>query len=658
MIIRIPRTLTAAAMAAALVLGTAPIASAAEPRLPDVQIISPTADAGPLSRPFTLTTSVDLGDSALLELAPTFSYGVNNVLVSPRTVTAAQCPQLCTVSFEVDPSGWESPLPSSWAYLSVSWRSPLGSSSTSVGISYIAPVENVWISSFGRDETLAVPGYASNVMDTGGSLAISGQIERIAGEVLEARVYPGPSYDPLPTPVLSATGVWDPAAQPAAGRIRLETATLPEGTYRLLVRARDAAGGYGFGVNGTLTVRHHPIAQFDPLSPFLVLGTPLPIIVSVSRPLPVGVIPDSVRVSVDGGPAQTLSVAYWDNMNGTTGPIRGNAEVPAAVLPAGLRTVTSQVLDNKGQLLGGPATGQVQVIAFTETALVPTLVVGQSVMVPFHGSAPAGMSYNSCTFGTSERGYVTNSGSLCSPGDTSYSLSVPWTPWTAGPGEVQFYTSTVQGADSPIHRIPVTIYAKRAATLAAVSSSAYGTRPVVAITVRDTKRLNMPAVAAVAVSVVLQRKAAGTSTWVNVGSGQTDSTGRALVAFSNTASGRLRALVASSVPAKSVLTAERSITSVSTVSWVSLPTATRSGTLAYAAVTTRPFEAGATIRVQARFGATSSWMTVGSAAVSTTGTARGGFRLYTRGSWQVRVLRVGTTLRATGYSAARTVTVQ
>ena len=152
--------------------------------------------------------------------------------------------------------------------------------------------------------------------------------------------------------------------------------------------------------------------------------------------------------------------------------------------------------------------------------------------------------------------------------------------------------------------------------------------------------------------------AAGTSTWVNVGSGRTSSAGRALIPFTNTANGRLRAVVASSVPGRSVVTSERTVTSVSTVAWSSLPTSTRLGARAYASVKARPYQRGALVRVQARRPGASSWKTFGSTSVSSNGAARAGFRLYARGTWQVRVVRVATTLRATGYSTVRRVRVR
>ena len=645
-------------MTAALVMSVTTAASAVEPQLPDVQIIDPAWDSpSPLSGPFTLAVSVDLHGSASVDLFPSMSYGISYVPVTPRTVTVAQCPTLCTIFFEVDPTTWESPLSSGWAVLDVSWSSSQGISATSRGVRYVAPVQSVGITAFQRDETAAVRGYHPAVMDTGGSLVVIAEPgDRLPSEVLEARVYPGPTYEPLPVPVLSGTGFWDQSAQTPVGRIRLETAGLAAGTYRLLVRARNADGRYGFGTESILTVRHRPVVEVHALAPFLLAGTTLAVGASVNRPLPTGVTPGNIRVSVDGGPAQVLTVPFWNTLTDTAQPVTGAVQVPASALPTGTRRVTSQVLDTLGRPLGTPATAQVRVITFTEQASVTTLVVGTPSVATFRGTAPAGMSYDSCTFMLFERGPI-GGGGLCSPGSTSYTRSIPWTPQTAGSGKVEFSVRTVQGVDSALRTVPVTVYAKRTATLSAVSPSAYGTKPLATVTVRDMRNLSSPLVAAIGASVVVQRKMAGTSTWIGVGSGRTDATGRALVLFNNTASGRLRAVVASSVPTSSVISAERAVTSVSTVSWSSLPTSTRSGVLAYASVVARPYESGASVRVQARL-AGGSWLTLGSAAMSSTGAARPGFRLYTRGTWEVRVMRVGTTLRAVGYTSVLRVSVR
>ena len=94
------------------------------------------------------------------------------------------------------------------------------------------------------------------------------------------------------------------------------------------------------------------------------------------------------------------------------------------------------------------------------------------------------------------------------------------------------------------------------------------------------------------------------------------------------------------------------------MTWSSLPSTVRSGAVLTAAVYAKPYEKGATVRVQARALGTTSWTTFTPAAVSSTGYAKPTARLYTRGAWEVRVLRVATTQRATGYSPIRRVSVR
>jgi hypothetical protein len=162
--------------------------------------------------------------------------------------------------------------------------------------------------------------------------------------------------------------------------------------------------------------------------------------------------------------------------------------------------------------------------------------------------------------------------------------------------------------------------------------------------------------AAPGVAVSLQRKAAGTTTWMTIASGTTNTHGNVALSFTNGMNGRLRAVVASTVPGRTLATAERSVTSVSTVSWSSLPSWVRSGYAAYAAVYAKPYEKSASVRVQARrLGGT--WATVGSAYVSTSSYAKVGFRLCSRGTWEVRVARLATSGHAVGYSTTRRVTV-
>ena len=147
---------------------------------------------------------------------------------------------------------------------------------------------------------------------------------------------------------------------------------------------------------------------------------------------------------------------------------------------------------------------------------------------------------------------------------------------------------------------PVTVYAARAATLTAPTSCAYGGKLTATVKVTDRTNYAKAPTAKAGVAVTLQRKAAGTSTWISVGTGKTDAYGKAVIAFTNTASGRMRAVITSAVPGRTITTTERPITSVSVVTWSSLPSTVRSGAMLTAAVYAKPYEKGATVRVQAR----------------------------------------------------------
>jgi hypothetical protein len=205
---------------------------------------------------------------------------------------------------------------------------------------------------------------------------------------------------------------------------------------------------------------------------------------------------------------------------------------------------------------------------------------------------------------------------------------------------------------------PVTVYAARAATLTAPTSSAYGGKLTATVKVTDRTNYAKAPTAKAGVAVTLQRKAAGTSTWISVGTGKTDAYGKAVIAFTNTASGRMRAVITSAVPGRTITTTEQPVTSVSVVTWSSLPSTVRSGGVLTAAVYAKPYETGAAVRVQARTLGTTSWTTFTTAPVSSTGYAKATARLYTRGTWEVRVLRVATTQRANGYSTIRRVSVR
>jgi len=76
-----------------------------------------------------------------------------------------------------------------------------------------------------------------------------------------------------------------------------------------------------------------------------------------------------------------------------------------------------------------------------------------------------------------------------------------------------------------------------------------------------------------------------------------------------------------------------------------------------AAVYAKPYEQGATVRFQARRLGAAAWTTFGSGTIGSSGYAKATARLWSRGTWEVRIQRIGTTTQATGYSTVRRTTV-
>jgi hypothetical protein len=243
---------------------------------------------------------------------------------------------------------------------------------------------------------------------------------------------------------------------------------------------------------------------------------------------------------------------------------------------------------------------------------------------------------------------------LCpGPRATSVDRSAVLVPQNAGTGVLRAEIMAHDGVIGPQRDVRVTVYANRTATLTAPARASWGTVQAATVTVLDEKRVGLRSPAAAGLTVTLQRKKAGTSTWTSIGTAVTGSTGKATIRYTNSASGRLRALVKGTLPGSTVVSAERSTTSVAVVAWSSLPTSARYGTVVTAGVYAKPYEKGAVVRFQARKLGTSTWTTFGSGAVRTNGYAKASARLLSKGTWEVRIQRAGTTTRATGYSTVR-----
>lgn len=656
-----PRRLAAvvAALAAVMLVSALPPAAADESPAPYPRVSLTSPDAN-VNGNFTITAEVDLAGSSGVTIRPDVRY-TSGLGVGDKTVTAQDCPKTCQVTWDLDTTSWEHAIGSGAMAVDITWftTDPVPVWGHFVRyFSYDAPVEHSWVADTIRDPDPAAEPYSPAVFSTGGTVVAVSDFAREADEVLDVRLYAGAYSPENATPVLHTTTSWSttPNSQGRyTGQAHLDTSALPEGNYALYMKSRNAAGQWGANGGQELLVRHSPAVTLVAASPAVQsVGSTTGVAARLMRPLVATW--SSLRVTVDGGTPQVLSNTYWSVPRDTTQPVSGSATLPQP-LSAGTHTITAEVLDARGARIGLPHSSTVRVVEFTnESATVPPLVLGQTSYVTFKGTAPTGLTYESCYFGFYERTRMIGGGGACAPGATSYNRSIAWTPQTIGAGKLEFANTTFQGPAGPLRTIPVTVYARRSATMSAASSSAYGALLNATVSVRDVKSMTGGPVAAPGVAVSLQRRAAGATTWVTIASGKTNTSGNLALPFPNSVNGRLRAVSTSTVPGRSLATAERSVTSVSTVSWSSLPSSVRSGYTANATVYAKPYEKGALVRMQARrIGGT--WATVGSASVSTSSYAKIGFRLYSRGTWEVRVVRLATTGHAAGYSSTRRITV-
>lgn len=650
-----------AALAGCVVVGAAGPAWAAEPPLPSVILTSPLSD--PVTGSFSIEADVDLAGADSVTLSPVLTGDRLSRWTGPDvTVTAADCPTTCHYRWDIDTTSWGKGLAAQVMTAVVYWSIPnVTSSYTFSRFFYDPPVEHTWISETVRDVIPGYEPYLPAVFHTGGTVTSLSEQVRGEDEVLDVRLYTDSETETGGALVRQVTGTWETIPDADGryhGSARLDTSTLPEGRYLLFMRSRNAAGQWGQSAGSVLFVRHSPAVTIEAASPALTAGAPIYVEARINRPLRNDQRWSALRVTVDAGTPQVLSsdVVFWNVPPDDWQPVTGSAALPTR-LPEGTHSVTVEVLDPKGNRIGSPGTSTVRVVAFNDTITVPALVVGQASTVVMQGTAPSGITYRSCLASLFEGSTLMKMADGCMFGETSYRRTTTWTPQAAGPAKVEYSVSADHELFMPSRTTAATIYARRTPTLSAPTSSGYGAKLTATVSVRDLTKVGSAPVARAGVAVALQRKVAGTAAWATISTGKTNAAGQALISFTNTASGRLRAVVTSAVPGATVTTSERAVTSVATVSWTSLTATVRSGVTGYAAAYGKPYEKGAVLRVQARrVGGT--WVWVGSAkAVSTTGWAKPAFRLVSRGTWEVRVVRLATTQRAAGYSTARRVLV-
>lgn len=661
------RALLAVPLAALVAVGVlAPAATATAADAATV-VVQPLTDAGvPLTGPFDIRADVTMNAAGSVDLKPVLLYATktssSQVFLDSKTVTPDTCPGTCQVQWSFDPTAKAI----AWADGSVSISVAVTQGSDPVvyaratGGTFVSPVADLRGATptpFERAETVNTPGYATNVFDTTGTVRVTSATARAAGEVLYLSLRKGTGT--TAQEVASYPGAWngpDPVTGATTGQVKLDVTTVAEaGTYYAYVQGATASGQWGAPrYLGVLSVRHNPVSTWAADSPILP-GSASNVLVTVRYPT-TGYTPVSLEVRVNTGAVLTFQAnlgAY--DQNGNQYQV---ITLPASALPAGTTAATGRLVDNSGAVVGPQVTFPVVVAAFTETVTAPPLVVGHQTPVTIKGTAPAGGTYSYCDFKFYDAAGLNPyaDGTVCQSQKSFTKVTNP-IPRAAGPGRFELTPVTTTGLQQ-LRTFPVTVYSDRVATLTSPATSSYNSALKAVVKVSDRYDVTKSPRAASGVAVSLQRKVAGTSTWSTIATGKTDTYGNATVTFANTTSGRLRVLTSSAVPKQWVVSGERAVTSVSTVAWSSLPTSAYRGALVTAKVRTSPYESGATVRLQARRQGTSTWYTLASKSVASTGYATPTFRISSAGTWQVRVVRDATTRHGVGYSSVRTLAVR
>ncbi|WP_344209862.1 hypothetical protein [Kribbella sancticallisti] len=204
---------------------------------------------------------------------------------------------------------------------------------------------------------------------------------------------------------------------------------------------------------------------------------------------------------------------------------------------------------------------------------------------------------------------------------------------------------------------PVTVYAARRASVSAPAVP-YGGRGTAKVVVQDARKANVWTASPAGITVYLQRQTVGTTRWVTLGSAKTVTGGIASIPFISATNGAFRAVLASSVPAETLISPAIGAVSSAVVSWRLAPrTAIRGRAVTYE-VAAVPYDVGALAQLQVRKAGATKWTTVKSVAVPTTRIARFAYAFPSAGSWSVRVYRPATKQHAMGLSMAVAVAVK
>lgn len=581
-----------------------------------------------------------------------------------RTVTAAQCPDTCTLQVVLDPASFDNALDNDAPDLPV--RVELFPEGGSILTAYTGEV--AWTAAAGNttNGTLVSPvetptraGYASWVSDTGVAVGVRSNVStREAGEVVEGRLYrTGLNNAPSGAPLATSTGPWDGKLEAWAS---FDTSALAEGQYVARLRVRSAAGGYASGGDRTILVRHHPSISFSmrPLSQLADAGA-IGIVIEGPRASTTSPADQSV-IEVDGTaytvPTQGIAGPFLYSMTDPRFSAHLSVAAPRAAVGLGSHDFVVRLRTSTGAAYAPAWSGHQKVADFVSAMTVPTLFVGRIAKARLVATSPDGFPFTDCWAGVQDGERSPYFGALCTPGSTTTDRTFSWTPVRAG---AITYGYALRATDTfwRDRTANAVVYRSRSAAVTAPTAT-YGSTGTVYVALKDLAYVgDDPVSAPSGIPVTLELRRAGSSSWVALATAKTVTGGTARLTYTSRYNGTFRVRYASTAPGLTEVSGSVVVWSKAAVVWSTAPTSTYVGRSTLFRVTAKPFQTGARAALQAR-PVGGAWETFASAAVTSSGWATFSARFPGRGTYEVRVVRYGTSLNATAYSSTRRVTVR
>ncbi|GAA1529294.1 hypothetical protein [Kribbella lupini] len=639
----LPAVLSLGLVAFVLPAATAAASAVAEP---SVTVLSPAADSTVPLGDLAVRMAVDLGGESSGRVDVTLGYYVSGAVDIP----AGSCADGCEVTVPLRFGEWNTPRPGGGsALLSAKLTTAGGVVTYGGGTLYLSGPTAISDVKYLRAGEL----FDGGVADATGTFRVS--VDYPPGDaVAELRLIDsgGVTRTTTSAPFSISRGLSKDAL------FDLDLSGLADGLYQVETKARGTDGFYGQGRTSSLRVTHANPAGFAARDEWMIAGAaPYGSALTVQGPLLSGSRPATVKLTVNGAERQVVVTPGWSTNNWQQPTARQSVSVSmqGAELPIGTHQTEFTLYDQAGRMIGEPAKQSVVVSDFSGKAVAPTLVVGRKSTVTLSADGPVGYPLTTCYVElTAPKPMDTvPMGQLCASG--TLRATAPVTPKASGASYLSLSLDTGVGYYKVISQ-PVQVYAARRAVVSAPATP-YGARGTAKVTVQDNHTTGAWTAAPAGVTVTLQRQVVGSTAWATVGSVKTVAGGIASIPFTSGVNGSFRAVLASSVPAETVVSPSIAAVSYATVVWRSVPTSATRGKAVTYQVAASPYDAGAVAHLQVRKPGSTTWTIVRSVAVPTSTVTSLGYAFPTAGSWGVRVLRAATTQHAAGLSGAATVKV-